>query len=401
MKTLTKDRHSIASSSLGIAAVALLMVCPAFGQKTGATVSGTVTNAAGQPLTNGEMKFSTDKTVPYKDEKFAVTAPIGPDGTYKAENVPPGDYYVYAVQGDKAADQQSLTVKPDDTNITFNDDMTREEYLKSMTPEARKALEEYKKKNSEVVNANKVIAQLNGTLKTTRADLAAAAPEKGDVSKDVTAMKQATDVKPDVGLLWLTYGDTLQAQGNHMKAEDVKAGKQPSSDPDVTKEFTDAVAAYQKAVSLDSAAAKPNVVGLAADYNQLGNALTQIGKTTDATAAFDKAAQTDPSKAGMYYKNAAAVLYNAGQMDGALDAADKAIAADPNSADAYFIKGQALVTKTAPDASGKLVAPAGCVDAYQKFLQLAPNDPKVAQVKEILASLGAKVDTHYRAGKKS
>jgi hypothetical protein len=94
------------------------------------------------------------------------------------------------------------------------------------------------------------------------------------------------------------------------------------------------------------------------------------------------------------------VLYNAGQMDGALAAADKAIAADPNAADAYYIKGQALVTKTAPDASGKLVAPPGCVEAYQKFLELAPNDSKVPDVKAVLASLGQTVDTHYKAGKK-
>lgn len=401
MKMSMTGKGSFPSKCAGVAAMAVLMVFPAFGQKPGATVQGTVTNPAGQPLTSGEMKFSTDKTIPYKDEKFSVVAPIGPDGTYKAEGVAPGDYFVYAVQDGKAADQLSLTVKPTDTNITLNDDMTREEYLKSMTPEARKALEEYKKKNSEVVNANKVIAQLNATLKTTRADLAAAAQDKGDVSKDVASMKQAVDAKPDVGLLWLTYGDTLQAQGNHMKAEDVKAGKTPATDGDVTTQYTNAAAAYQKAIALDSAAAKPNVTGLAADYNQLGNADVQLGKTDDATAAFGKAAATDPAKAGMYYKNAAAVLYNAGQMDGALENANKAIAADPTAADAYFIKGQALVTKSAPDASGKLVAPAGCVDAYQKFLQLAPNDPKAAQVKEVLASLGQKVDTHYRAGKKS
>jgi tetratricopeptide (TPR) repeat protein len=93
-------------------------------------------------------------------------------------------------------------------------------------------------------------------------------------------------------------------------------------------------------------------------------------------------------------------LYNAGQMDAAGAAADKAIAVDPTAADAYFIKGQALVTKSAPDASGKLTAPPGCVEAYQKFLQLAPNDPKAPQVKEVLASLGAQIDTKYKAGKK-
>ncbi len=165
--------------------------------------------------------------------------------------------------------------------------------------------------------------------------------------------------------------------------------------------FSDAVDAYKKAVTLDSAAAKPNVIGLAADYNQLGNGETALGKTDDATAAFDNAAKTDPSKAGMYYKNAAAVLYNAGKMDAALDAANKAIAADPNAADAYFIKGQALVTKVAVDPkTNKLTPPAGCVEAYQKFLQIAPNDPKVPQVKAVLASLGETIDTNYRAHKK-
>ena len=53
-------------------------------------------------------------------------------------------------------------------------------------------------------------------LKTVRADLAAAAPNKDDVSKDVTMMKEAVTAKADVGLLWLTYGDTLLAQGRHL-----------------------------------------------------------------------------------------------------------------------------------------------------------------------------------------
>jgi hypothetical protein len=40
------------------------------------------------------------------------------------------------------------------------------------------------------------------------------------------------------------------------------------------------------------------------------------------------------------------------------------------------------------------------VEAYQKFLSLAPNDPKVPEVKQVLASLGATIDTTYKAGKK-
>jgi tetratricopeptide (TPR) repeat protein len=307
---------------------------------------------------------------------------------------------VYFVQGDKIVDRLELKVKAEDTDLTLDDDMSRAEYVKQMTPEQQKALEEYKKKNSEVVSANQVIAKLNATLKTVRADLAAASANKDDVSKDVASMKEAVGAKADVGLLWLTYGDTLLAQGRHLSAEDKKSGKSPSTDEAVTQTYNDAVDAYKKAATLDGAEAKPNVTGLAADDNQLGNGLTALGKTDDAIAAFDNAAKADPTKAGMYYKNAAAVLYNAGQMDGALDAANKAIAADPNEATAYFIKGQALVTKSAVDPkTNKLTAPEGCIEAYQKFLQLAPNDPNAPQVKAVLASLGETIDTNYKAKK--
>jgi len=400
MKMMKTHKSSLLTKFVSLAGATILWGAPALAQGPGATVQGHVTNPAGQNFTPGDVKFTKDKTLPFKEEKFLNDAPIDADGNYKAAGVAPGDYFVYVVQGDKTADRQELTVKAGDTNLTLNDDMTRAEFLKTMTPEQLKALEEFKKKNAEAVSANQVIAKLNTTLKTVRADLVAAAPGKDDVSKDVASMKQAVDAKADVGLLWLTYGDTLQAQAAHLTAEDKKAGKSPATDDEVTKAYSDAVDAYKKAVALDSAAAKPNVGGLAADYNQMGNALTRLGKTDEASPAFDSAAKTDPSKAGMYFKNEAAVLYNAGQMDAALAAADKAITADPTAADAYYIKGQALVTKTAPDASGKLVAPPGCVEAYQKFLELAPNDSKVPDVKAVLASLGQTVDTHYKAGKK-
>jgi tetratricopeptide (TPR) repeat protein len=400
MKMMKAYKGSLFAKFAGVVGVAILAIAPAFAQKPGANVHGHVTNPAGQNFTNGNVKFTTDQTVAYKDAKFVATVPIDDNGDYKATGIAPGDYFVYFVQGDKIVDRLEQKVKAEDTDLTLNDDMSRPEYIKQMTPEQQKALEEYKKKNSEVVSANQVIAKLNATLKTVRADLAAAQPTKGDVSKDVASMKEAVGAKADVGLLWLTYGDTLVAQGRHLADADKQAGKSPTADDAVTQEYNDAVDAYKKAVALDAAAAKPNVAGLSADYNQLGNALTAQGKMDDAIAAFGNAAKTDPTKAGIYYKNAAAVLYNAGQMDAALDAANKAIAADPNEADAYFIKGQALVTKSAVDPkTNKLTAPEGCVDAYQKFLQIAPNDPKVPQVKAVLASLGETIDTNYRAKK--
>ena len=103
----------------------------------------------------------------------------------------------------------------------------------------------------------------------------------------------------------------------------------------------------------------------------------------------------------MYYYNEAATLFNAGATDDAASAADKAIAADPKRADAYYIKGQSLISKATVDPKTQLpVAPAGCLDAYQMYLQLAPDGPHAADVKQILAGFGQKIQTNYKAGKK-
>ena len=395
MKTMKMLTTSLLPA-IGLAALAAVMsATPALGQT--AVVHGHVTNPVGMPFNGGDIKFSKDKTEPFDKAKILNTVPVDAEGNYKAEGVAPGDYFVYVVQGAKLVDRLELTVKSgDDKTLDF--DMTREEYVKAMTPEEKKALEEYKKKSAEVISGNKVIAQLNATLKTVRADLDAASKNKDDVSKDVTSMKQAVDAKPDAGILWLTYGDTLQAQGDHIRVADKAAGKSASTDDDVAKAYSDAVDAYKKGQALDTAGAKPNLVEEASSLNQMGNTLGKAGKPEEAITAFDTAAKADPTGAGKYYKNEAAVLFNLGKTDEALVAANKAIEADPKAADPYFIKGQALVGKSTVDTkTNQVTAPPGCIEAYQKFLELAPNDPKAAQVKEVLSQMGQKVDKGYKA----
>ncbi len=67
-------------------------------------------------------------------------------------------------------------------------------------------------------------------------------------------------------------------------------------------------------------------------------------------------------------------------------AADEAIKADPTLAIAYYLKGQGLIQKATIDsATGKMVLPPGCAEAYQKYLDLAPNGAFAADVKGILA----------------
>jgi tetratricopeptide (TPR) repeat protein len=279
--------------------------------------------------------------------------------------------------------------------------MTRPEYVNSMTPEQKKALEEYKKNASAAIDANKKIANLNATLATVRTDLKAAQPTAGDVSKDVSDMKAAVDAKPDESILWISYGNTLEAQGDHLAKADKDAHKPVTSDDEAMKNYNDAIDAYKKGADLNAASKKPVPADQAAAWNGAGNAYAKEGKPADAATAFENAVKAEPPNAGMFYGNEAAVLFNAGQTDAAAAAADKAIAADPNRPDPYFIKGQALIAKSSFDSkTQKIVPPPGCVDAYQHYLALAPDGTHAEAVKEVLTSLGEKIDTSYKASKK-
>ena len=149
-------------------------------------------------------------------------------------------------------------------------------------------------------------------------------------------------------------------------------------------------------------AKKPNPEVMAAADNQLGQVLAKSGDTKDAADAYDAAAKAQPASAGTYLFNEAATLYNAGKTDDAATAADKAIAADPNRAMSYYIKGQALIGKASVDSkTQKITAPPGCVEAYQKYLELDPSGPHADEVKAILTGIGAQVKSSYKAGKKT
>ena len=379
-------------------AVVVMAAAPAFAQNV--TVQGKVINPAGQPMPGVQVKFTKDTSKPEKERQYTNTVTTDAQGAYKAENVTPGDYLVVVMQGTVTADFQQVTFKASEDK-TVNFDMTRAEYINAMTPEQKKALEEYKKNAGAAIDANKKIANLNTTLATVRTDLAAARPTGGDVSKDVSDMKAAVDSKPDESILWISYGNTLEAQGDHFAKADKDAHKPVSGDDEAMKNYNDAIDAYKKGAELNAASKKPNPADQAAAWNGVGNTLAKQGKPVDAATAFENAVKAEPTNAGMFYGNEAAVLFNAGQTDAAAAAADKAIAADPNRPDPYFIKGQALIAKSTFDAkTQKIVPPPGCVDAYQHYLSLAPDGQHAEAVKEVLTSLGEKIDTSYKASKK-
>ncbi len=361
-------------------------------QGTGAKLHGHVMNPVGAPLKAGDVRLTTDKTAASaKDRVYKYTFPIDANGEYKGVDMLPGDYLAVVEVDKKVIDFQNVTLKVgDDKTLDF--DMTRAEYIKSMSPEEKAALEEYKKKNSAVAADNAKIANINKTLMQARED-----EKNGKADEAVKALQGLVAMKADEAVLWASLGEAQLASGD-AAVKAARAAKTSTTDPAILQTFSDAAASYQKAIDLNATSKKPSPENLAAYYLNLGQSYAKSGKLPEAGDAYEKAASSSPTMASSAYYNEAVVFYQASKMPEANAAADKAIAADPKRADAFYIKGQALIPgATADPKTGKFILPPGCLEAYQEYLALAPDGAHAAEVKELLNGLGQPVVNSFKA----
>jgi tetratricopeptide (TPR) repeat protein len=375
--------------------VAMLLPSASMAQPAPASIHGLVTNPAGIPLANGEVRLTTDRATDPKTRKYAYTFKLDGTGNFKGTGITPGDYLAIVFQDDKSLDFiDSLKLSAGDDKVV-NFDMTRKEYTDKMTPEEKKALEEYKKQAAAQLAANSKIQNLNAMLAQARTDTKA-----GNFDPAIKSMQQATTLKPDEAILWIALADA-QLGAADAAAKTAKAAGKPTTDPDIAQMYKDAAASYQKGIDLNAASKKPVADTAGTAYNQMGQAYARMGDTKAAVDAYESAAKAAPANAGMYYYNEAATMYNVGKNPEAATAADKAIAADPKRADAYYLKGQALITLATVDPkTQKITAPPDCVAAYQQYLDLAPTGPHAEEVKAILAGIGEQVKSTYKAPKK-
>ncbi len=140
--------------------------------------------------------------------------------------------------------------------------------------------------------------------------------------------------------------------------------------------------AFKRAIAL-----KPNDV---AYYNNYAIALAKGGKVDEARENLDRAVRLDPPGAAKYLYNLGAVLANSGQNDAAGAEFGKAIEADPGFADAQYRYGAFLAGKATFDqASGRIVALPGTIEALRKYLELREGGPNAALAGQLIAALGA------------
>ncbi|HWG22194.1 MAG TPA: carboxypeptidase regulatory-like domain-containing protein [Terracidiphilus sp.] len=411
-----KRTLSLWLGTLALAAFPVLAQAPA--AQTG-KIHGHVINPSGAPQSSGNVTAVLSNKPSEKGTVFQVNQ----SGEFSGE-LPPATYNLIFRQPDTPPDKQvdhidNVKVVAGQT-IEQDIDMSRKEYISSLPPEEQKKLEEIRKRNSEALKANEVIKNLNADLKTVGQEIHDADMARATAVQQLGAgaTKQALDAKeaeikndkyghaeelmtkdsaarPDASILWARLG---QAQLG-------------------LKKYDAAEVSFKKALDIETASKKPSpdVQGLA--ESGLGEIYARQGKVPEATAAYDDAAKVNPAQAAFVYTNAAKIFYQVAQTAGdaktieaQIATADKALATNPdpknpNTALLYYLKGQGMIS--APGAvqedpkTHKLTAPPGSVEAFQKYLELAPDGQFATDVKGILAGFNAPVSSSYKAGKKS
>ena len=348
---------------------AALMTPPAWSQSM-ATVKGKATDAQGNPIVGAKVEYANQDTGQKYDLK------TNKKGEFFSLGIAPGNYKISLIQNGQVlfffngvqvqlGSDENVT----DFNLQKEQAAAKQKAESQMTPEQKQQQEKVQKENTTIKALNEKLAA------------ASAAEQAGNYDQAVAVLKDATTIDPNRDLLWFKLGDAYRG-----------AATKQTDAAQKTQNYNDSIAAYQKALAI-----KPND---GAYLNNLGDVQAKAGKTDDSIKTFTQAAQADPTHAAQYYFNLGAVLTNTGKMDDAVQAFDKAIAADPTKADAYYWKGVNLLGKATTDKAGKMTAPPGTAEAFDKYLELQPQGTYADAAKQMLASIGASVETSFGKSKK-
>src|SRR5450759_4270673 len=366
------------------AAAACLLALTSFAQIT--ALEGDVKGEDGAPAVNALVKIlRTDIKGNYKCN-------TNKKGHYFYNGLPLGNYNITVEIGGKEMDAVNgvRTRLGDPTAINFDlqkmaqqraaqqSQMTAaaagtgpglsKEQERSMSKEDKEKFDKAMKEREQSMKKNK---ELNDAFSAGLAAL-----QIKDYDAAVASLTKASELDPKQVAVWAQLADA------HVNAATTKTGAEFDA------EMAKGIEGYNKALELNPSDA--------ATHNNFALALGKAKKFPEMQAELQKAAELDPPKAGQYYYNLGAMLVNAGQSEPAGQAFKKAIELDPKHADSYYQWGVYLLGKASFAADGKVTPVAGTVEAFQKYLELAPTGQFADSAKGMLASLDTKLDTAYK-----
>jgi tetratricopeptide (TPR) repeat protein len=346
-------------------------------------VRGKVVGQDGQPVVGAKVVYhdpNNGRTYPYKTDKKGEFSAIGLQ--YSSYEVT-----VTSASGEQLFHRKNIVVGGDPEQNILNIDLAKnpppapgqdsamgsdngKTEPPKLTKEQQAQLEAIKAQRAKAMNQNAIITQVNAAMQAKNYEEAAA------------GLKQLIQSEPNHYEYYNGLGTAQLNLGQYDDAiQTLEKGIQLAQNPDPKD---------------DPAKAKASLGQMLTNE---GNAYLKLKKNNEAVAAYEKAASLDPNP-GIAYFNICATQYNTGNMEGAAAACDKAIAADPTKADAYFIKGSSMYGSGKLDKEGKYVPPPGTAEALNKYLELAPNGAHAADVKAMLDALGIKIETSFGNKKK-
>jgi tetratricopeptide (TPR) repeat protein len=369
--------RSVALSAVGLLALSFTSMA----QIT--AVEGIVKGADGKPVQGAKINLVRT------DIKGNYNTKTDKKGHYIYMGLPYGKYDISVEIEGKVADQvKGVQTRPGDpTPINFDlkaqqaDNSSKqaemqkametgqmsEDLKRQLSPEQKAEMEKQMKAAQEKMKGRKELNDaFNAGMDAVKAQ---------DWPKAIESFSKASALDATQVAVWSQLGES------YVRFAATKTG--PEFDDNMSK----GLAAYQKSIEL-----KPDDP---ASHNNYALALAKAKKFPDAQAELQKAAQLDPANGGKYYYNLGALEVNAGQNDAAAESFKKAIELTPTYADAYYQYGVMLVSKAQIGADGKVTPAPGTVEAFQKYLELAPNGPFAQQAKDMLTTLGSSVQTNY------
>lgn len=369
----------------------LALSLPLLAQQT-AKIHGRVINFTGEPQPAGVICLSTDGGL-----SPAYTFQVDARGAYRGE-APAGAYtLIYRMPDTPPSmwiDRIMDIVLKAGQDLEQNDDMSRAEFINDLPDEQKKQLEELKKHGATGQNQDALVKTINADLAAAVEDLKASDNARSTALKllgrtaDPAAVnaKAAEIRKPkcaDAETLMLKDLDLLKQAG--VAADETSLWQNLGHAQIGLGKYPDAEKAYKHVLDIQAAAVGPNPAVQAAANAGLGEIYVRTGSAAEADKFFDLAAQFDAAHGAMYLRNEALIFLETGNSQAQIAAAEKIIKADPKDPLAWYIKANGLFKNAGIDPAAKHYdLPAGCAEAYQKYLNLAPNGSYAAEAQSVL-----------------
>lgn len=345
-------------------------------------VKGSVEDDSGKPWQNVTITLTNSKT------NAQLTTETGADGKFSFTKVPAGSYTITFNTPEYPPQESQITVS---AGSTLQQDVNFQKLLAS-NPQYAAHLKQQKQFAQMKVHFDagiKAMTQIKSlqqqlgsepTAQQSATQQQIAQLNQTAVNELQQAQQSASPTDANMPTILGNLGLAYELAGKHDQAADAfaKASQLKPTDPDL-------------------------LLGAATN-------LAYSGKIQDASADCDKVATLSPQSGGTCWRNIGVVLYNTSQMKQAVEPLQKASQADPTNADTWYLLGEALMNNMQSKmVNGKLTAVVqpGTVEAFQKYLQLAPTGPHAPDAKQalqVLQQLGAGVNTKFVApagGKKS